>query len=95
MHPDEAVQLAIHDLRRRAPHTVSVLRPQAPSMLARLLRAWLAPLAWYVADGRTPASADPGAVVGHLPRLRLRAEARERERAMDTALAPLALGTCR
>lgn len=93
MHPDEAVQLAIQDLRTRAPHRVSVLRPQAPSLLVRLLRAWFAPLAWYVADGRTPPSADPGAVVGHLPRIRLTTGARET--AMDAALLPLALGTCR
>lgn len=63
MRTDKAVQLAIRDLRASAPRELSPLR--------RLLRAWFAPLAWYVADGRTPPSADPGAVIGHLPRPRL------------------------
>jgi hypothetical protein len=66
MRTEKAIQLAI---RNTAPRELSIRRG---------LRAWFAPLAWYVADGRTPPSADPGAVVGHLPRTGLGFAAPER-----------------
>ena len=81
MRTDKAIQLAIRDLRASAPRELSPIR--------RLLRAWFAPLAWYVADGRTPPSADPGAVVGHLPRPRFAPE-----RTAVEALPVLALEAC-
>jgi hypothetical protein len=78
MRTDKAIQLAIRDT---LPRELSI---------SRGLRAWFAPLAWYVAEGRTPPSADAGAVVGHLPRVRLGIQAMER-----TADAPvLALEAC-
>lgn len=47
MHPDEAVQLALQDLRTRAPNSTP------PHVEARhrgmdLLRAYFSPLRWYV-----------------------------------------------
>ena len=79
MRTDKAIQLAI---RTTAPRELSPM--------GSALRAWFAPLAWYVADGRTPPSADPGAVVGHLPRVRIGFAAAER-----TADAPVpALEAC-
>ena len=82
MRTDRAIQLAIRDLRASAPRELSPIR--------RLLRAWFAPLAWYVADGRTPPSADPGGVVGHLPRPRLALE----ERTVVEALPVRVLEAC-
>jgi hypothetical protein len=41
-----------------------------------------------VQDGRTPAEADGGPLVGHLPRPRFSADARETE--IEAALLPLA-----
>ncbi len=88
MHPDEGVQLAINDLRSRAPSSAAPV-PAAPadSVAVSVLRAYLGPLRWYVTDGRTPV-ADAGAAVGHLPRPRFAVESVETS--MDAAL--LALG---
>ena len=90
MHPDEAVHLAIQDLRNPAGHIApSAPHEHAPSRAFELLRGYFAPLRWYVQDGRTPPSADPGAVVGHLPRPRFAPE-----RTAVEALPVLALEAC-
>jgi hypothetical protein len=87
MHPDEAVQLALNDLRSRAPNnTPAAARPHAPNRALDLLRAYLLPLRWYVTDGRTPVAGDE-AGTGHLPRPRWAPESAEP--ALD-ALLPLA-----
>jgi hypothetical protein len=88
MHPDEAVQLALQDLRSRAPNSAP------PHVEARhrgldLLRAYLSPLRWYVTDGRSPAG--DVTEVGHLPRPCVHAGPAP---AMDEALLPLAMGAC-
>lgn len=86
MHPDEAVQLAIQDLRTRGNHPAPpAAHGPSSSAASRLLHAYFAPLRWYVAEGRTPV-ADEGAATGHLPRPRL--SFHERDPA-DAALAPL------
>lgn len=82
MRTEKAIQLATRDLRTAAPRELSPIR--------RLLRAWFAPLVWYVAEGRTPPSADPGAVTGHLPRPRLGFE----ERTAVEALPVRAMEAC-
>jgi hypothetical protein len=88
MHPDEAVELALQDLRSRSTtHT-----PDAPSAhpyrTLDLLRAYFSPLRWYVADGRSPAG--DVTETGHLPRPRFQAES-----AAPAADAALAAGACR
>lgn len=90
MHPDEAVQLALQDLRSRGLH----VPPPAsePARAFTLLHAYLRRLSWYVEDGRTPA-ADDGAAVGHLPRPRFTLD--DAADAADAALAPLAMGVGR
>ena len=85
MHPDEAVQLAIQDLRSRGLHFASPAPDPARSI--NLLHVILRRLTWYVQDGRTP-PADQGAAVGHLPRPRFTFDA---EDSADAALAPLGL----
>jgi hypothetical protein len=85
MHPDEAVQLAIQDLRtQHAP--APKLQARERSLASRLLHAYFGALSWYVQDGRTPV-ADAGAAVGHLLRMRLSFDAAEP--AVDAALLPL------
>lgn len=90
MHPDEAVQLALDDLRSRAPNSTPAAAPlHAPHRALDLLRACLRPLRWYVTDGRTPVAGDePG--TGHLPRPRWGSESAGPVR---DALLPLAAGT--
>lgn len=66
MHPDEAVQIAIQDLRSHGRHAPPPAAP-ARSIASALLHAYFGALRWYVQDGRTPA-ADGGSAVGHLPR---------------------------
>jgi hypothetical protein len=84
MHPDEAVQLAMQDVRSRAPNSTP------PHVETRhrgmgLLRAYFSPLRWYVAEGRSPAG--DVTEVGHLPRPRFGTEPHD---ATDAALLPLA-----
>jgi hypothetical protein len=87
MHPDEAVQLAMRDLRARAPIATPHAAPR-PHRALRLLRAFFRPLRWYVTDGRTPVAA--GSIeVGHLPRPRF---VPEPAAPCVEAAAPLALG---
>jgi hypothetical protein len=88
MHPDEAVQLAMRDLRSRAPNATPPAAPP-PHRALDLLRAYVSPLQWYVKDGRTPVAAD-SIEVGHLPRPHFLPEAAEG--ADDAALLPVALG---
>jgi hypothetical protein len=88
MHPDEAVQLAMQDLRSRAPSSTPPAAPP-PHRALDLLRACFSPLQWYVRDGRTPVAAD-FIEVGHLPRPRFFPDAEET--AIDPALLPLAIG---
>jgi len=87
MHPDEAVQIAIQDLRspgRYAPPPMR--RAAAPSLASRLVHAYVQALRWYVQDGRTPV-ADQGSAVGHLPRVRFSIDAPRP--AVDAALVPV------
>ncbi len=69
MHPDEAVDLAIQDLRAiGAAHPVPMRSGSAFHLAARgLWRRYLGAWAWYVRDGRTP-PADT-AEIGHLERV--------------------------
>lgn len=68
MHPDEAVDLAIQDLRAiGAAHPVPMRSPSPFHLLARgLWRRYLGAWTWYVRDGRTPPA--DSAEVGHLER---------------------------
>ena len=87
MHPDEAVQLAIQDLRSSDRHgPAPTLQASGRSSVSRLLHAYFGALSWYVQDGRTPV-ADAGAAVGHLPRMRLPFDVGQP--AVDAALLPL------
>lgn len=91
MHPDEAVHLAIQDLRDPTPRIgPSAPHEHTPSRAYELLHAYFAPMHWYVQDGRTPAGADGGTLVGHLPRPRFVVDA---EPEAEAALLPLA-GLC-
>lgn len=66
MHPDEAVGLAMQDLRALEAQPSPYAAPQsggAPrSLWGRYLEGWT----WYVREGRTPPAA--AGEVGHLPR---------------------------
>ncbi len=87
MHPDEAVQLAMQDLRSPGRHAPPpAVRAPARSIASALLHAYFGALRWYVQDGRTPV-ADAGTDVGHLPRMRFSFQAAEP--ATDAALVPL------
>lgn len=87
MHPDEAVQIAIQDLRSPGRHAPPPMqRASAPSIVSRLLNAYVESLRWYVQDGRTPV-ADQGSAVGHLPRVRFSIDAPRP--AADAVLVPL------
>jgi hypothetical protein len=68
MHPDEAVDLAIQDLRAiGAAHPVPMRSGSPFHLLARgLWRRYLDAWTWYVRDGRTPPA--DSAEVGHLAR---------------------------
>lgn len=93
MHPDEAVQLAMQDLRGRAAHASPPAAPAVAHRALDLLRAYFRPLRWYVTDGRTPVAA--GSIeVGHLPRPRFFPEPAESP-AAGAVLLPLALGAKR
>lgn len=107
MHPDEAVELALQDLRSHSTeqqryegvgYVGTGIEPHGtgapnahPSRALELLRAYFSPLRWYVTDGRSPAG--DVTETGHLPRPRFHAE--PAESATDAALLPLALGADR
>jgi|GEM_PF-2989475 len=65
MHPDEAVDLAIQDLRARGAAHPAAMRSDSPPLT--LWRRYLGAWTWYVRDGRTP-PADI-AETGHLERV--------------------------
>lgn len=90
MHPDEAVQLAMRDLRSRAPNALPPAPAETPHRALDLLRAYFGPLVWYVEDGRTPVAAD-SIEVGHLPRPRFQLDPAP---CLDDALLPLAMEPC-
>lgn len=90
MHPDEAVQIAIQDLRTPGLHAPPpAVRAPGRSIAAALLHAYSGALRWYVQDGRTSV-ADGGTAVGHLPRMRLGVDA-----AADADLVPLGVEVAR
>jgi hypothetical protein len=65
MHPDEAVELAMQDLRaleaQPSPHAARPAGGALSSLWGRYLEGWT----WYVREGRTPPAA--AVEVGHLP----------------------------
>jgi hypothetical protein len=68
MHPDEAVSIAIQDLRS---HLAPVRSTPRFTLLTRSLwRRYLAGWTWYVRDGRAP-QFDSSPETGHLGRLSL------------------------
>ena len=69
MHPHEAVDLAIQDLRARgAAHPVPMRTDSPLYLLTRgLWRRYLSAWTWYVRDGRTPPA--ESAEIGHLERV--------------------------
>lgn len=69
MHPQEAVDLAIQDLRgRNAAHPVPMPTDSPLYLLTRgLWRRYLSAWTWYVRDGHTPPA--DSAEVGHLERV--------------------------
>lgn len=88
MHPDQAAQIAIQDLRSRGLHAPRPAgRGPSSSIGSTLLHAYFGALRWYVEDGRAPAG--EGAAVWHLPRARVTVHAKK---PADEALAPLGLG---
>jgi hypothetical protein len=69
MHPDEAVDLTIQNLRvSNAAHPVPMRSGSPLHLLFRgLWRRYLGAWTWYVRDGRTPPS--DSAEIGHLERI--------------------------
>jgi len=84
MHPQEAVDLAIQDLRaHHAAHPVPVRSASSIHLLARgLWRRYLGAWTWYVRDGRTPPA--ESVEVGHLERAGI-LPARAPRRALEAA----------
>lgn len=89
MQPDEAVQLAMQDLRTRAPNTARPRLPEPPHRTLDLLRAWFRPLRRHAEHPRTPVR--DGADAGHLPYLHPQPAAA----APGEVLLPVAVEACR
>jgi hypothetical protein len=81
MHPDEAVDLAIQDLRARGAAHPLPMRSDSPLSPLTLWRRYLGAWTWYVRDGRTPPTETietghlerAGTVPAWVPRLALEA----------------------